>query len=62
MLTYINYGVQHAIYPPLARISIRALLEKQSITQTIQRSFLLVPANTQATSLREQGVNFSSPP
>jgi hypothetical protein len=31
------------------------LLEKQSVTQTIQRSLLLVPANTQATSLREQG-------
>jgi hypothetical protein len=27
--------------PPLARISIRALLEKQSVTQTIQRSFCL---------------------
>jgi hypothetical protein len=44
-----------ALLPPLARICIRALLEKQSITQTIQRSFLLVPANTQATSLRERG-------
>jgi hypothetical protein len=26
--------------PPLARIFIRALLEKQSVTQTIQRNFI----------------------